>query len=142
MSVINVVKIREDATLPTKAHDTDSGFDVTLTHIIKKEHDVVFYGTGIQVQPPEGFFFMMPPRSSISKSGYILANSVGIIDQDYRGELIVALRKIDLTKPDLTLPCKMVQLIPTPVYHMDMKEVKEFTSTTKRGFGGFGSTGI
>lgn len=138
---IKVCLSREDAVVPAKAHITDSGFDVTLTHVIKTVGDVTFYGTGVHVCPPAGFYFILAPRSSISKTGYSLANSVGIIDQDYRGEIIVALRKADKTSSDLELPIKMAQLIPTPVYHMTTDTVSKFETNTERGEGGFGSTG-
>ena len=140
MSVFNVVTKREDAVVPSKAHATDAGFDVTITHLIKEVGDVQFYGTGVHVEPPTNIYFMLAPRSSISKTGYMLANGVGIIDTDYRGEIIVALRKMT---PDavMELPCRIAQLIPTYVIPMDAVVVSEFGSDTERGSGGFGSTG-
>ena len=83
----------------------------------------------------------MVPRSSIIKSGYILANSVGVIDQGYTGEILVPLLKVDENQPDLELPKVMVQLIPRRWYHFSIKEGEKGLNETSRGQGGFGSTG-
>ncbi len=84
----------------------------------------------------------MVARSSISKTGYIVTNSVGIIDNQYRGELLVALTKIDDSKPDLELPVRIAQLIPRQ--WLDLQPVNvtgvELTSE-ERGEAGWGSTG-
>lgn len=124
---------------PHKTRPSDSGFDLNLIGIRKKIGDVTLYGTGVSVEPPSGYYFDMVPRSSIIKSGYMLANSVGIIDQGYTGEIMVPLIKIDHDAPDLTLPCKIVQLIPRkwfPFHAYPTDSLKEST----RGKGGFGST--
>ena len=125
---------------PTKSHITDSGYDLTLLRVHKQIGKVFLYDTGIKVQPPQGYYFDLVPRSSIIKSGYMLANSVGIIDSDYRGNIYVPLIKIDETMPDLTLPNRLVQLIPRKVIHFEMEQVEIFEET-ERGDGGFGSTG-
>lgn len=128
--------------MPMRAHPTDAGFDVTIIDVLKTQGDVTFYGTGIRVRPPDGFYFDLVPRSSISKTGYILANSVGIIDPGYTGEIIVALRKIDPGAKDLDLPIRIAQLIPRRV-HSDVVLVASLEQTmepTDRGDAGFGST--
>ena len=124
---------------PYKTRPSDSGFDLNLIGIRKKIGDVTLYGTGVSVEPPSGYYFDMVPRSSIMKSGYMLANSVGIIDQGYTGEIMVPLIKMDPDAPDLQLPCKMVQLIPRkwfPLYPVAADTLQE----SSRGEGGFGST--
>jgi dUTP pyrophosphatase len=99
------------------------------------------YATGISVRPPPGFYFDLVARSSLSKTGYMLANGIGIIDRDYTGEILVALRKIDKDAPDLVLPAKIVQLIPRRWYDMIPVEAPaEGLPKTDRGDGGFGST--
>lgn len=125
---------------PHKTRPSDSGFDLHLISIKKTFGKVTLYGTGVSVEPPAGYYFDMVPRSSMIKTGYMLANSVGIIDQGYTGEIMVPLIKMDPDAPDLELPCKMVQLIPrkwhgfSPVNNDDVIQ-------TERGSGGFGSTG-
>ena len=107
---------------------------------VKEENGVAWFDTGIAVEPPEGYYFELVGRSSISKSGYMLANNIGIIDDSYRGSILVALVKINPSAPDLELPCRLVQLIPRQLVLMEPKEVDELSDTI-RGTGGFGSSG-
>ncbi len=135
-------KTRKDAILPEKTNTSDSGYDVTIIEKIKQCGDVEFFTTGIKVQPEFGWYTMLVPRSSISKTGYMLANGVGILDRGYMGEVIVALRKVDKHMPDIKLPCKIAQLIPQPIVHMEIKDqTDEEEILTARGEKGFGSTG-
>lgn len=135
----NFKKSNPNAIIPTRAHASDSGFDLTLLECIKTTGDVSFYTTGIQVDPPHGYYFDLVGRSSISKTGYMLANAVGIIDQSYRGDIIVPLRKVNKDADELTLPIKLVQIIPRQWYNIQMIE-KEDLDETSRNTGGFGST--
>jgi deoxyuridine 5'-triphosphate nucleotidohydrolase len=134
-------KTHANAVSPSKAAVSDSGFDLTL---IEKDRDrggaVVFYRTGIKIQPAFGWYFDLVPRSSIVKTGYALANSVGVIDRAYTGEIFVPLIKIDPNAPDLPLPARIVQIIPRPIVAVEIVEVSDFDDTV-RGAGGFGSTG-
>lgn len=138
-ATITYTKLSELAVCPSKSRASDSGYDLTLISVIKQVGDVTFYGTGITVKPPTGFYLDLVPRSSLSKQGYMLANNTGIIDNTYRGEIIVALRKFDGFK-DLELPAKVVQIIPRKRYHFDVVEASN-TEKTSRNDGGFGSTG-
>lgn len=134
-------KTRKDAISPSKERASDSGYDLVLLEKIKTVGKVEFYDTGIKVKPNFGFYFQVVPRSSISKTGYMLANSVGIIDRTYLGNIIVALIKIDESAPDLILPMRLVQMIPTPIVHFELEEVDSFdVNETHRGEGGFGSS--
>jgi deoxyuridine 5'-triphosphate nucleotidohydrolase len=126
---------------PSRARPSDSGFDLHLVAERKRFGNVVLYGTGVAVQPPSGFYFDMVPRSSIIKQGYMLANSVGIIDQAYTGEIMVPLIKTDPNAPDLELPSKLVQLIPRKWYGLTPTPVNALESTV-RAEGGFGSTNV
>ena len=112
----------------------------------------MLYDTGIKLEIPNGYYVEIVPRSSISKSGYMLANNIGIIDQGYTGNLFVALRKINNDCEDLELPYKCCQIImkkqvyPKIVvcdYSNDSndKENPKGIQETSRGEGGFGSTG-
>jgi len=133
------IKTLPGAIAPTKAHFEDSGYDMVLISKVKRSGRLEYYDTGIAVQPPPGHYFEIYGRSSISKTGYMLANNVGIIDQNYRGSIIAALIKINMDAPDLELPCKLLQLIPRQYIHLEPIEVTEL-DTTDRGDGGFGST--
>lgn len=125
---------------PFKSRVSDSGYDLTLIDKIKQNGIVEFYDTGIKVKPPLGYYFDLVPRSSISKSGYILANNIGIIDMSYTGNIIVPLIKIDKNAKDLELPCRLVQLIPRKIQNFEVIEVDSLDET-ERGEGGFGSSG-
>lgn len=140
MSVFHFKKTLAEAVPPKKVRPTDSGFDLCLVKKIKEEQGVHWYDTGIAVEPPEGYYFELVGRSSISKSGYMLANNIGIIDYEYRGSILVALIKLRDDAPELELPCRLVQLIPKQLLMMEAREVVDLSSTT-RGEGGFGSTG-
>ncbi|MBA2544049.1 MAG: hypothetical protein H0V17_30680 [Deltaproteobacteria bacterium] len=129
-----------DAVPPSKGAVSDSGFDLTLIAPAKSHGAVTFYRTGIRVQPAFGWYFDLVPRSSISKSGYMLANSVGIIDRGYTGEIFVPLVKIDPEAPDLELPIRLVQIVPRQIIAAELVEVSDFDETS-RGDRGFGSSG-
>lgn len=135
-------KTRKDAVAPTKVRASDSGFDLVLLEKIKTVGDVEFYDTGVKVRPTFGIYFELVPRSSISKTGYMLANSIGIIDRTYHGNIIVALRKVDKNASDIELPNRAVQIIPKQIIHCDFEEVDGFEEITDRNEGGFGSTGL
>jgi len=138
---IKISRTTKDAVVPTKAHGSDSGYDLTIISKCKEHGDMVLYDTGICVEPPHGFYFDVVPRSSIVKTGYILANSVGIIDRSYVGSIKIGLLKIDKTAPDITLPCRIAQMILRPVFHFEIMECEKIHDT-ERGTGGFGSTGV
>ncbi len=132
-------RTRPDAVPPYKMRVSDSGYDLTILELVKTVGDVRFYETGIKVKPNFGIYFDLVPRSSLSKTGYILANSVGIIDRTYTDSIKVALRKIDSKAPDIELPMRLVQLVPRHIIHADWTELPDLDDTD-RGAGGFGST--
>lgn len=133
-------KTLENAVSPQKAHITDTGYDLCIVKKVKEENGMILYDTGIAVQPPMGYYFELVGRSSISKTGYIVANSIGIIDASYTGSLKVALIKVNKNAPDIQLPARIVQLIPRQLIHLDAIEVNDLNDTT-RASGGFGSSG-
>lgn len=139
---IEVFKTLENAVTPTKASYSDAGYDLTIIKEHKKlNSDTSLYDTGIKLNIPNGYYVEIVPRSSISKSGYMLANNVGIIDQSYRGNLFVALRKINKDCGDLELPWKCCQLIVRKQVYANMELSLNDFNITNRGDGGFGSTG-
>jgi len=138
--VFKYAKTLDEAIAPQKAHVTDTGYDLCLVKKVKEENGMIMYDTGIAVQPPLGYYFELVGRSSISKTGYIVANSIGIIDASYTGSLKVALIKVNKDAPELELPARLVQLLPRQLVHLDAVEVKDL-SGTQRADGGFGSSG-
>ena len=100
------------------------------------------YDTGIKIEVDEGYYTEIVPRSSISKFGYILANNIGIIDNHYRGNLMIALTKIADDAPEIVLPFKCCQLIVRKQIYSNLIEITDDTllTETDRNTGGFGST--
>jgi dUTP pyrophosphatase len=131
---------RKDAVKPFKKRASDSGYDLTLLDKVKSQGVVDFYDTGIKLNPIYGWYFDLVPRSSITDTGYMLYNSVGVIDRSYTGNILVPLIKVDPSAEDLKLPARIVQIIPRHIIHVKFEQVDELPETT-RGSGGFGSTG-
>jgi deoxyuridine 5'-triphosphate nucleotidohydrolase len=135
-----VFKTRRDAIIPFKTRESDVGFDLTIIDIKKQINNVcILYTTGISVQPPFGYYSEIVPRSSIIKSGYMLANNIGIIDNSYTGELMIALVKVDPEAAPIELPFRGFQLIFKKQEFPEM-QVVDVIGDTIRGDGGFGST--
>lgn len=87
------IKLLDDrAEIPARAHESDTGYDIKMIDVKTITGDTIFFRTGIAMQPPEGHYFEIVPRSSLSKLPLALANSIGVVDQHYRGEIIVAIR--------------------------------------------------
>jgi dUTP pyrophosphatase len=137
----NYVRTIAEAIPPQKQRSSDSGYDLTLIKKIKTHGNVEFFDTCIKLEPTFGYYFDLVGRSSISKSGYMLANNIGIIDRTYQGTVIVPLVKIDNNQPDLELPCRLVQIIPRQIEHLEPIEItEEELLSSERKSGGFGST--
>ena len=137
---IQIVKTRDDAIIPTREYESDIGYDLTAIEVYKKIGSRTWlFETGIMVKPPVGHYIEIVPRSSISKTGYMLANSVGIIDPHYRGTLKIALVKIDDNAEPLQLPFCKCQFILRKAIYGNIKVVNQLNETD-RGDGGFGST--
>lgn len=137
------------AVMPSKTHDNDVGYDLTLIEVAKQISPMItMYDTGIAIAAEQkmfdssisDFYVEVVPRSSLSKTGYILANSIGIIDPDYRGTIKVVLAKIDPSMPDIQLPFKGVQMIVRLLQPSIMVQTTKSLPETDRGNGGFGST--
>ena len=136
-------KLVPEAVTPEYAQNGDAGLDLTATSF-RMDSTFIEYGTGIAVEIPDGHVGLLFPRSSITKApaGVSLKNSVGVIDSNYRGEILV---RFDLPYSDRvkgTLPDvgkKVAQLIILPYPKVYFEEVQEL-SDTNRGDGGFGST--
>lgn len=130
---------------PSKKLDSDVGYDFFLLKkhkVLYSENDkeiTVMYDTGIQLEIPETHYVEILPRSSITKTGYMLTNSVGIIDPSYRGNLYVVLTKVSPNVPDLQLPIKCCQLILKERLNATFTPATDLNETI-RGEGGFGST--
>lgn len=137
-----VIKSDKYAVLPSKTNHSDVGYDITVIRKVKSLNAAVtLYDTGLRVSPPPGYYVEIVPRSSLSKSGFALANSVGVIDPSYTGNLLVALARISDDAPaEPELPFRCCQMIVRRQVHVDVVECVEEANNTARGAGGFGST--
>lgn len=139
---INIKKLNESAIIPTYAHSEDAGLD--LVAIYKEiNNDYIEYGTGLALEIPKGYVGLIFPRSSNSKKDILLANSIGVIDSNYRGEIKLRFKclKSNLNNnKTYDIGDKIGQLIILPYPKVNFIEQSEL-SETDRGSEGFGSTG-
>ncbi len=153
-------KIHPDAKIPERGSALAGGWDVTCTEIIQESPDFVICKLGFALQPDRRFKITLVPRSSLTKTKWILQNSPGLGDADYLGEYQYRFRALPegfgmisgyssgfKDTPTLTYPKfpynvgdRIGQIYLEEVIPMDFIEVDELTETD-RGHGGFGSTG-
>lgn len=136
---IKFKKLNPNAVTPKQGTSGAAGFDLTAVWLEATE-TTLKYDTGIAVEIPPGCVGLVFPRSSVCKTGLSLANSVGVIDSDYRGSISFVFYK--------PMPCiapylpgdRIGQLVIVPIPEVEYVEVEEL-SETERGAGGYGSTG-
>jgi dUTP pyrophosphatase len=136
---VRIKKTHPNAVIPKYANFGDAGVDLVATSKWEDEYGNICYGTGLAMEIPLRFVGLLFPRSSVSKKDLRLANSVGVIDSGYRGEIIL---KFDANGDGLyNIGDRVGQLmlIENPTIHF-----VEVTNLPKsdRAFGGFGSTGV
>ena len=131
------IKLSNGAKMPEKAHSTDAGFDLTSVSIAYVGN-YVEYDTGVHIAIPEGHMGLIFPRSSVSKYDLTLANSVGVIDSDYRGP--IKLRFKSLGPTHYKVGDRVGQLVIMPIPAVELGQVEELDDTV-RSEGGFGSSG-
>jgi dUTP pyrophosphatase len=138
---VKIKKLHENAVIPKYSTDGSAAMDIVATTKTWDEFGNVVYGTGLAIEIPEGYVAMLFPRSSNSKTDLLLANSVGIIDSDYRGELIFKYKPIFHNRIiSHQIGDRIGQIMIVPYPKIEFQEVGEL-SETERGSGGFGSTG-
>lgn len=136
---IKIKRIHPDSVLPTYAKPGDAGLDLTaVTEEWNEDETTVTYDTGLAVEIPAGYVGLVFPRSSVSKTSLVLANSVGVIDSGYRGSIML---KFKYLEEGLVYDVgdRIGQLVIIPYPEVTFQEVDEL-SETERGEGGFGST--
>lgn len=155
---VKIKKLHQNAVIPKYAQDNDAGLDLTAVTITYDEDGNAVYGTGLAIEIPFGYAGFIFPRSSISKKTLSLTNSVGVIDPNYRGEIMLKFKPemkcfgINPDKfqtleqsewveiKDYDIGDRIGQLIIMPIPKVEFVEVDEL-SDSNRGDGGFGSTG-
>lgn len=135
-----------NAVAPSKNNLSDTGYDLSVFKEWKRvSDDIIIYETGVAVQPPLGYYFDVVLRSSMSKSGWTLANNVGIIDATYTGSIKIALSRVDKNMKEIDLSdgsLRIAQLIPRKLHLLLPKEVKSFEETLRSSDGGINRLGI
>ncbi len=156
---VKIKKLSNKAIMPTKAHATDAGYDLTA---ISREYDEfgnVVYHFGLAFEIPKGYAGLIFPRSSICKQDISLTNAVGVIDAGYRGEVTAKFKAVIRLRGDLFpredvaimnhdnwwaniygIGERIAQLIILPIPNIELEEVDEL-GRSDRGTGGYGSTG-
>ncbi len=141
---VNIKRIKPNATIPTYGSINAAGADLYAcvdSAVTVKASETVMIPTGISLELPEGYAGLIYARSGLaSKKGLAPANKVGVIDSDYRGEVMVALHNHSKVDAEIEPNERIAQLVITPYIMGIFNEVDEL-SETERGAGGFGSTG-
>lgn len=141
---MNIKLLSSNAKMPTRGSEEAAGLDLYAANdsiIVIQPHSTVLIPTDIAIEIPRGMFGGIFARSGLaSKRGLRPANCVGVIDSDYRGNIIVALHNDTDEAKAIEEGERIAQLIIMPYVMPELKVVKEL-SDTERGSDGFGSSG-
>lgn len=144
MNVMRVKKLRAGAVIPTYGSASAAGADLYAcldAPVTIAPGQTLFIPTGLAMEVPEGYAGLIYARSSMgAKRGLAPANKVGVVDSDYRGEVMVALHNHSDGVQTVAPGERIAQLLITPVLAPAFAEADELSGTV-RGGGGFGSTG-
>jgi dUTP pyrophosphatase len=156
--IIKVKKTNSTIPTPKYAIEGDAGLDLTAVEVLKSDYKSVIYNTGLAFEIRDGYIGFIYPRSSVRKYDLIMANSVGVVDSNYRGTVQVSFKRTVIGSIKYILNCillfigfgfnlkeyelgdRICQLIILPYPQIKLKVVEELTET-KRGESGHGSTG-
>lgn len=143
-ATVKIKKLNPDATLPKYGTSYSAGADLYACEgraIEIAPHESVFIHTGVAIELPEGTVGLVYARSGLAcKRGIAPSNKVGVIDSDYRGEIIVSLHNHSDISVTISDKERIAQLVVTPYIVADFEET-DTLSESVRGAGGFGSTG-
>ncbi len=141
---VNIKKLKDNAVLPAYGSEFAAGADLYACldgEVEIAPHATVMIPTGLAMELPTGYAGLIYARSGLaSKKGLAPANKVGVVDSDYRGEVIVALHNHSESAQKVAAGERIAQMIITPYIKAIYEEAEELSSTV-RGGGGFGSTG-
>ena len=144
---VKVKKLHSDAVIPKYAKPGDAGLDLYAVDVkphvdsLTGETTKIIVDSGLAFEIPEGFVGLVFPRSSIQSTGLRMSNCVGVIDSGYRGSVktVFDIKDSSLTYYEVGDRFAQIMIIPYPP--VELQEVDELSSTD-RGEGGFGSTGL
>ena len=143
---VNYITLNNETKAPLRGSNEAAGYDlyanITEDFIEINPHETKKIGTGIAMEIPDGYFGAVFARSGLAtKEGLRPSNCVGVIDQDYRGEIIVTLHNDSDSVRFITPGERIAQLVIIPYLEVEFNKVDKL-NTTSRGGGGFGSTGV
>lgn len=140
------MKLDDPKCKPLRANRTDAGADLFSTETkLLYPQQMYLFNTGVSLKIPENYVGLVVPRSSQGKSRVSIANTVGVIDADYRGNILVRLVNEGLEPYEVNAySTRIAQLMIMPVGLVDFDETDNIENwlDTTRGTGGFGSTGV
>ena len=135
------VAIVRDVPPPKRAHPTDAGIDLhAAQQVMINPHETKKIPLGVKTAIPAGYVGLLIARSSLGTRDLGLANDIGVIDPDYRGELCALIQNRGRVSQIINLHERICQLVLVPIITPQLKLVERL-DTTQRGTGGFGSTG-
>lgn len=141
---VKLRKLKETAIIPSYGSEFAAGADLYAcieTKTVLQPGETKLIHTGIAMEIPIGYAGLIYARSGLAtKKGLAPANKVGVVDADYRGEIMVALHNHSTKEENIEPGERIAQMVITPYLRAFYEEV-EHLDETKRGAGGFGSTG-
>jgi len=141
---MNIKKLNDNAIVPTYGSEFSAGADLYACEggeITIASGETRLIHTGLCMEIPEGLVGLIYARSGLaSKRGLAPANKVGVIDSDYRGEIMVALHNHSGKEQTIAAGERIAQIVFAPFFSAEFVTVDELSDTV-RGDGGFGSTG-
>ena len=141
---VKIKKLKEEAIIPTQGSEYAAGYDLYAcvdNEVTILPHETKIIPIGLAMEIPVGYAGLIYARSGLAtKRGLAPANKVGVIDSDYRGEVMVALHNHTNIEQKIDRDERIAQIVITPFLKVEFKEAKSLEDTT-RGVGGFGSTG-
>ncbi len=139
---VKIKKLTDSAIIPTYGSEFSAGADLySVEHATIQPHKTMLIKTGISLEIPQGFVGLIYARSGISvKRDLAPANKVGVIDSDYRGEILVALHNHGNDTQTISVGERIAQIVFTPYYKAEFT-CSDNLNETRRGENGFGSTG-
>ena len=145
MPIVNVKKLDERAVLPTYGSEYAAGADLYALcdeEIVIAPAETKLIRTGLSMEIPEGYAGLIYARSGLaSKRGLAPANKVGVVDADYRCEVMVALHNHSAVEQKIAPMERIAQLVIAPFLKAEFTQT-DVLNDTVRGAGGFGSTGM
>lgn len=137
---VKIKQLDERSVVPRYSIEGDAGLDLVAIDHEKDKFGNHVYKTGLAIEIPEGYVGLLFPRSSISRTGMSLRNAVGVVDSNYREEILFKFSFDDGINPPYFVGERVAQLLILPYPHIELVVSDTLSDTSRKG--GFGSTGV